>query len=188
MIVAGGFLVGAILFAQVAQPIHRVFDPLQLGQLVSFKQLFSEREPLPAATSLAELSITTLEGEELSLKGLASQSQLVIINFWATWCAPCIKEMPYFEKIHRKYQSKGVSVLGIAAQDNTSEVKSFVNERNATYKIALDIQNEWAKAFDGTKVLPTTVFLDSGQNVLKIHKGYLTLSELEATVNKHLVE
>jgi thiol-disulfide isomerase/thioredoxin len=183
MVVAGGFLLGAVLFAQLAQPVHKVFDPLQVERFVSFTQLFS-KQPFEAARPKApDLKVTTLEGKEVSLVELASQNQAIVINFWATWCGPCVQEMPYLEKIHRAYQGKGLVVMGIAAQESDAEVRTFIAERKITYTIAMDDQNQWAKAFGGINVLPTTVFLDSSNEIRKIHKGYLTEREFEATID-----
>jgi thiol-disulfide isomerase/thioredoxin len=182
MIVAVGFLLGAILFAQLAQPIHRMFDPLQVQQFVSFKQMSPEPLPETVPAKISELKITTIEGNDLSLRELASQNRLVVINFWATWCVPCLKEMPHFEKIHRDYQNKGVAVLGVAAQDSASEVKAFIADNKISYTIALDENNKWANAFGGLQVLPTTICLDGAVNVLKIQKGYLAERELERTL------
>jgi thiol-disulfide isomerase/thioredoxin len=186
MIVAGGFLLGAILFAQLAQPIHRIFDPLQVQEFLSFKQIPSQLQTEPVPVNISELKTTTLEGKDLSLRELASQNQLVIINFWATWCSPCLKEMPYFEKIHRDYRDKGVAVVGIAAQDAISEVKAFIAENNISYTIALDDNNNWANAFGGVKVLPTTVFLDKANKVLNFQQGYLSERELEKNLKEYL--
>ena len=170
---------GLILFAQLAQPIHRVFDPLQVGEFFSIKQLFSERQAEGVPIQAPDLAITTIDGKQFTLKELSSQNQLVVVNFWATWCRPCIEEMPYFEKIHRAYQDKGVAILGIATKDSLSAVKKSVAQREITYKIALDDEKKITTAFGGMKVLPTTVFVDNQNNVVKIHRGYLAQRELD---------
>jgi cytochrome c biogenesis protein CcmG/thiol:disulfide interchange protein DsbE len=179
MVVAGGFLIGAILFAQLVNPIHRVFDPFQVQKFVSIKQIFSARGLEGVPIKAPDVTITTLEGKQFTLKELSGQNQLVVVNFWATWCRPCIEEMPYFEKIHRAYQNKGVAILGIATKDSPSAVRKFVAQREITYKIALDDQDKITAAFGGMKVLPTTIFIDNQNNVVKIHRGYLAQRELD---------
>jgi len=108
MVVVGGFLIGVVLFAQVASPVHRVFDPLQIEGLLSVKQLFSAKSQR-VPTKAPDLTITTIEGKQFTLKELSGQNQLVVINFWATWCRPCIEEMPALEKMHTAYQDKKIA-------------------------------------------------------------------------------
>ena len=186
MVVAGGFFIGVILFAQLANPIHRVFDPFQVERFVSIKQLFSARALEGVPTKAPDLTITTIEGKQFRLRELSGQNQLVVVNFWASWCGPCIEEMPYFEKIHRSYQNEGVAFLGIAIKDSPSAVRKFVAQREITYKIALDDQDRIAIAFGGVKVLPTTIFIDNQNNIVKIHKGYLAQERLEENLKKLL--
>ncbi len=69
--------------------------------------------------------------------------------------------------------------MGIATKDSASVVKKFVAQKEITYKIALDDQDKIAAAFGGVEVLPTTIFLDSHNNIVKIHRGYLAQEELE---------
>lgn len=179
MVVAGGFLVGAILFAQLAQPLHKIFDPLQVHRFVSIKQLLSARELDRVPTKAIDLTIATIEGKQFTLKELCGQNRLVVVNFWASWCRPCIEEMPHFEKIHLAYQNKKVVFLGIATKDSASAVRKFVAQKEITYEIALDDQDKITSAFGGVKVLPTTIFIDNQNNIVKRHKGYLAQKELE---------
>lgn len=180
MVVVGGFLLGAILFAQVAGPIHKVFDPLQVQRFVSVKQIFGVEIKAP------DLRITTLEGEQFTIKELSGQNQLLVINFWGTWCRPCIEEIPYFEKVHRAYQNKGIAIVGVATKDSLSVVRKFIAQRGITYKIALDDQDKITTAFGGMRVLPTTIFIDNQNNVVKIHKGFLAQRELDRNIKNLL--
>jgi thiol-disulfide isomerase/thioredoxin len=179
MVVVGGFLVGAILFAQVASPVHRIMDPLQFESFVSLKQVFTEGGIYGVPTKAPDLSMTTLSGRPLKLHDLTRQNRVVVLNFWATWCRPCVEEMPDMEKVHVAYRDKGVSFVGIAAQDTTWKVREFLGQHPVTYDIAVDDQNEIADAFGGVKSLPTTLFLDSENNIVKYHKGYIGQKELE---------
>ena len=175
-------MIGAILFAQLATPIHAIFDRFQVDKFVSIKQLFSAKglEGLPIKAP--DLKITTMEGTQFTLKGLCSQNELVVVNFWATWCRPCIEEMPDLERIHLAYRDKKVTILGITTEKSASAVREFITEQKITYDIALDDQDKIATAFGGIKVLPTTIFLDSKNNIVSIHKGYMPRKELEKNV------
>jgi len=176
MVVVGGFLLGAIIFAQVASPVHRILDPLQVQRFVSVKQIFGVSMKAP------DLTMTTLEGKQYTLQELSGQNQLLVINFWGTWCRPCIEEMPYFETVHRAYQDKGVAIVGVATKDSLSAVSQFIAQKGITYKIALDDQDKITAAFGGMSVLPTTIFIDNQNNVVKIHTGFLAQRELERNV------
>ncbi|HUU53084.1 MAG TPA: TlpA disulfide reductase family protein [Candidatus Bathyarchaeia archaeon] len=187
MVAVGGFLIGIILFAQVANPVHKIFDPLQVKNLISVKQLFSAKTLEGVPAKVPDLIITTIEGKRFTLKELTSRNRLVVVNFWASWCSPCVEEMPYFEKIHRDYQNKGVVFLGIAIKDSLSAVGKFIVQKEITYKVAMDDQDKIANAFGGVKVLPTTIFIDKQNSVVKIHKGYLSQRELDKNL-KYLLQ
>lgn len=188
MVVAGGFLVGAVLFAQLAGPVHRIMDPLQFESFVSIKQLFTTGGIYGVPAKAPDLSITTIAGKPFKLHELTGQNRVVVMNFWATWCRPCVEELPDMEKVHLAYRDKGVSFVGIAAQDDAWEVKEFLAKHPVTYDIALDDQKDIADAFGGVKALPTTFFLDRENNVVKYHKGYLARKELEENLRELLKE
>ncbi len=188
MIAAGGFLIGAILFAQLAQPIHRVFDPFQVERFVSIRQLFSARQLEGLRAKAPDLTVTTITGKQFTLRELSRQNKLVVINFWATYCLPCIAEMPDLEKAHLAYRNRGVAFLGIATEKSASGVRDFIVQQKISYDIALDDQGSIARAFGGIKVLPTTVFLDSENNIVKTHKGYMPKRELENNLKALLLK
>ncbi len=179
MVVIGGFLIGAVLFAQAAGPVHRVLDPFQFEGIVSLKQVFSPGGIDGVPAEAPDLAITTIEGKPCKLQELTGQNRLVVVNFWATWCRPCVEEMPGLEKVHLAYRDKGVAFLGIATKDTAWKVREFLGQHKITYAIAVDDQDEIAGAFGDVKVLPTTIFLDNENRVVKIHKGYLVQRELE---------
>jgi thiol-disulfide isomerase/thioredoxin len=188
MVVVGGFLVGAVLFAQVASPIHRVMDPLQFESFVSLKQLFTTGGIYGVPAKAPNLAITTIEGKPLELHEVTGENRVVVLNFWATWCRPCVQEMPDLEKVHRAYRKKGVTFVGIAAQDTVWKVREFLAQHPVSYSIAVDDQNDITDVFGGVKTLPTTVFLDNDNNIVKYHKGYMDQKELEESLEKLLAK
>ena len=75
-----------------------------------------------------------------NLEGLDDyKDKVVVLNFWATWCAPCLEEMPTFEKLYRRYRSQGLTVLAVSLDKGNSEkVKKFTDANNFTFPVLLD--------------------------------------------------
>jgi thiol-disulfide isomerase/thioredoxin len=188
VVVVGGFLVGAILFAQLAGPIHRLMDPLQFESFVSLKQLFTTGGIYGVPAKAPNLAITTIEGEAFTLHELTGKNRVVVLNFWATWCRPCVEEMPDMEEVHLTYQDKGVTFVGIAAEESAWKVREFLAHHPVSYSIAVDDQKDIANVFGGVKTLPTTVFVDHDNNIVKYHKGYMGRKELEESLKRLLTE
>ena len=97
----------------------------------------------------------------------------VVINFWATWCAPCIEEMKKVKKLHKEYSQKGVQFLAISVDDpkTVGRVKSFVKSHRYPFKILLDTNSEVLKLLQGT-VPPYTVVLNKKGEIVYTHVGY----------------
>lgn len=122
---------------------------------------------------LPEFALPDLYGKQRAIKEW--QGKVLIINFWATWCPPCLKEMPEFVKLQNEYGSKGLQFIGIAI-DEVEPVKEFINNKLINYPI---LQGE----DQGTKIahdlgnivntVPFTVIVDKKGNVVKSHMGEL---------------
>lgn len=88
----------------------------------------------PAPRALANAELKTLEGEKIKIADL--KGKVVLINLWATWCAPCIEEMPYFVKLQDKYRDDGFIVLGLNSdEESEAQVRKFVSEQELNYTI-----------------------------------------------------
>ena len=116
--------------------------------------------PSPREGFLApDFTLDTLDGNQITLSEL--RGQIVVINFWATWCPPCREEMPALEKSYEQYKDSGVVLLGVnlTDQDSVSEVESFVQEFKLTYPILLDRDGSVSALYQ-LKGLPTTLFVN----------------------------
>lgn len=132
----------------------------------------------PETAFLWDLSFTRPDGSTLALASLRGKP--LLINFWATWCPPCVKEMPEFDRFHREFGGRGWQVLGLAV-DGPTPVRDFLARVPVGYNIAL-------AGFDGTELsrrlgntkgaLPFTVMLDASGKPLQRHLGETTYGTL----------
>ena len=104
-----------------------------------------------------DFTVETFAGETLRLSDL--RGQVVVLNFWASWCPPCRWEMPFFETISQEYKERDVVFLGIAMSDTMKDAGDFADAAGVTYPLALDTTNEIARDYE-VLGLPTTFLID----------------------------
>lgn len=106
------------------------------------------------------------------------RGKIIIINFWATWCTPCVKELPYFDEIQRKY---GDSVCVVAIHSNlvTDDVEAYLSSSDYNFIFALDTENEVIPLYGGSMMLPQTIIVDADGIITYNAVGSLTLDKLE---------
>ncbi len=114
-----------------------------------------------------DFTLSSLEGETYTLKKLIGK--VVIVDFWATWCPPCRREIPHLVNFYEKYKDKGLIILGVSNED-TVTLDNFKKENNITYPILLG-NNEVFQKF-GVRSIPHTIFIDKKGNVRKTQIGY----------------
>lgn len=100
-----------------------------------------------------EFSLRTLEGETVSLTAL--RGQVVLLNFWATWCLECRQELPALETLHRRFGPRGLAVVGINTRESPIDVRSYVRDRGLTFPLLLDSGGTVTRGY-GVIGLPTT--------------------------------
>ena len=103
-----------------------------------------------------DFSGITADGKTVSLAGL--RGRVVLLNFWATWCNECRPEMPMFERLHREFSARGLSVIGINAREGTAAVREYSKELGLTFPLLLDSRGEINAAY-GVIGLPTTFLI-----------------------------
>jgi thiol-disulfide isomerase/thioredoxin len=101
------------------------------------------------------------------------KGQVVMINFWATWCGPCRQEMPLLEDIHKKYKSMGFTMLGVNVEPDSAAAEAWLAKqpKPVTFPIAFDTDSKVSKLYK-VAGMPSTVFVDRKGNVRVMHKGY----------------
>ena len=138
--------------------------------------------PAMAAKAAApDLKITTLDGKPFDLA--AQRGKWVVVNYWATWCVPCIKEMPDISAFVKNH--KNVTAIGLAFEDtDAKDIKAFVAKHPVVYPIAqVDVMDP-PKAFEPPKGLPTTYLIAPDGTVAKRFVGPVTEQSLGEAISK----
>ena len=127
--------------------------------------------PAPAIRGVAapDFELPNLDGTPLRKSDL--QGKVLLVNFWATWCAPCEIEIPWFIDFQKKYQDDGLEVIGISLDEEGPEkVKKYVAEHKVNYKIVMG-DEKTAEAFGGVIGLPTSFVVDREGKFYSMHRG-----------------
>lgn len=128
---------------------------------------------------LPNLSVKLLDGKQVRLSALLEEGPL-LVDFWATWCAPCKKEMIFLEEFHQKYNEYGFRVLAISTDSpkSMSKVKSYIRAKKYTFMVGLDPNQEIAKKMNAL-LMPTTLILNKDRKVSWYHQGFIPGDEKE---------
>jgi peroxiredoxin len=115
------------------------------------------------------------------------RGQVVLLNFWATWCAPCRIEIPWFIEFQKAHESRGFAALGVSLdEDGWDAVKPFVEQRKVNYRVM--IGNDDLAQLYGATSLPTTFIIDKSGRIAARHVGICGQGEYEADINAVLNE
>ena len=128
---------------------------------------------------LPDLSIRLLDGKRVRLSALLEEGPL-LVSFWATWCAPCKKEMIFLEEFHQKYNENSFRVLAISTDSpkSMSKVKSYIRAKKHTFLVGIDPNQEIAKKMNAL-LMPTTLILNKDRKVSWYHQGFIPGDEKE---------
>ena len=133
--------------------------------------------PVPAFT------VKTFDGKEVPFKSLAA-GKPVLVDFWATWCAPCVEAMPELQSLHQKHASKGFSVVGISIDEEHDKAKRFTEKRKLAYPVFLDATKTPAWSTFHVRSIPAVFLVDSQGRIVQQWLGKVDMREVEQAVAK----
>lgn len=137
----------------------------------------------PDVPVLADFSLTTLDGQALDAASL--KDKVLVVNFWATWCAPCREEFPSLVALQAKHPDD-VQVIGLAFDDAPADaIAAFAREYKVNFPIAIASALE-AELFGGIIGFPTTFFVDRERHIVKTHVGYASAAIFDEAVKSIL--
>lgn len=127
---------------------------------------------------VGELAFTDFAGKEGTFAQFAGKP--LVVNFWASWCAPCIKEMPDFETVHQEVKDE-VTFVGVNVVDQVSDAERMAEKTGVTYQLVRDPKRSLLAWFGGTQ-MPTTAFVDAEGRVVKVVTKALSADELRGEI------
>jgi cytochrome c biogenesis protein CcmG/thiol:disulfide interchange protein DsbE len=140
----------------------------------------------PVESGMApDFTLTSFDGRTLTLSEL--RGQVVIINFWASWCPPCREEAAYLEQTWRKYEDQGVIFIGVDWVDTEKEALAYMDEFDLTYFNGPDIGTRIAQAYN-IQGVPETFYIAKNGELRGVHIGPLKSPELDEKIEELLAE
>lgn len=114
-------------------------------------------------------SLQSRDGEHVSLSAL--KGDVVMVNFWATWCVPCRQEMPHLQALYERYHDLGFELLAVNVEDNPEGARKWLEETPVTFPVLFDPKNQVSKLYN-VVAMPSTVLVGRDGTLRFIHHGY----------------
>ena len=149
---------------------------LLISVFVSSVFAATEAEDKEDEKAAPDFTLKSLKGSNLKLSEF--RGDVVMINFWATWCGPCQQEMPILNDLYLKYRDEGLTMLGVNVEKNTSKAADMIRELRVVYPVLFDKQSQVSKDYN-VDDMPTTVLVDRDGNLRYVHQGFKSGNEDE---------
>ena len=172
IVLVGGVIFGVLLGLEIIALVGQFQEAAQSGRAVNLSEAPSNPEigaPAP------EFELMTLSGESVHLEDY--HGQVVLLNFWASWCGPCRLEMPAFQARFEKY-SGDLVILAVNSSDNQETAQAFMDELNLTFEGLLDVEGTIQKTYL-VRGLPSSFFIDEDGLLQAVHIGIMTEGQLD---------
>jgi peroxiredoxin len=116
-----------------------------------------------------DFTLRSVAGANMRLQ--EQRGQVVLVNFWATWCGPCRQEMPHLNRIYDKYRASGFVLLGVNIDDDPRAAADLATKLGVHFPVLLDTEKKVSRAYD-MSAMPATLLIDRDGRVRHIHRGY----------------
>jgi cytochrome c biogenesis protein CcmG, thiol:disulfide interchange protein DsbE len=131
--------------------------------------LASHAAALDSGARLPEIGLQSLAGKRIDVASL--KGKVVLIDFWASWCAPCKQEMPVLERLYQKYKDRGLVVVGVSVDQEATNVGGFLKQLKVSFPIVHDKAHEVANRFHPPR-MPSSYIADRNGVVRHVHGGF----------------
>ncbi len=181
----------AVTFMNMLFPNHRIlchrptraFAMMTMAVLLGIVTSTGRAGALKTGDSLPDLAGFALEGKIPEYKG-----RVVLLDFWASWCAPCKQSFPVLKEMHEKFGPRGFLVLAVSVDEQASTMQAFLKKQQPVFPVLRDPKGRLAESA-GLDKMPTSLLISADGKVVAIHSGFegeptrkLYLSEIEAAL------
>ncbi len=166
--------------------VAAAFAAVSLGLALAARHHPSSGDASAASSVLFDANFANLEGRPQALAQFKGRP--LIVNFWATWCAPCVEEMPELQRLHAEYSGRGIAVVGIGI-DNPAAMRKFRDELRIEFALlaAAAGGSELARQLgNASGALPFTVLVDAEGQIVSRQLGRIRAEELKLWINGQL--
>ncbi len=163
--------------------MRRLFIAAILFLLVgAFIFFWNNQKDDQISEDVLSVSFALNERRNTTLKELVSEkNQPLVVNFWATWCAPCLEELPMFESVHNRIGHE-VTFLGINVSDSPTKANEMIADAGISYQMGRDPEGNFLVGL-GIVGLPATVFIDSEGTIVDVHMGQISDTDLDKKIS-----
>jgi peroxiredoxin len=137
--------------------------------------------PACKAEGTANLDLTVKDMNGADFKLADQKGKVILLNFWATWCPPCLVEIPEFIKVYDEKKSEGFMILGVSTDDTAEQLRAFAADKRVNYPLLM-LTPEVEDAYGPLFGLPTSVLIARDGSVCKRHFGPLSKEQLEKEI------
>ena len=130
---------------------------------------FAQAKDVPLSGMAPDFSLPSNQGKPLKLSDF--RGDVVMLNFWASWCGPCRQEMPILDDLQNRFKKVGFTVLGVNIDEDVSDAKSLLKEISVSFPVVFDSKSKVSETYQ-LDSMPTTVMIDRKGNRRFLHRGY----------------
>ena len=123
-----------------------------------------------------DFALVSNTGETVRLSD--QRGKVVMLNFWASWCGPCRKEMPLLDELYRRYSAAGFMLYGVNVEEDSTDAKKLVKELGVTFSILFDTQSQAGTLYN-IDAMPTTIVIDKKGEIRFVNRGYKAGDEVK---------
>jgi len=147
---------------------------IRLISIAMFVFVAANVQAKPISGKAPDFTLKSRSGKNLRLSDF--RGQVVMLNFWASWCGPCREEMPIMEKFYKRYKKLGFTILGVNVEEDSSKANAYLRDIKVSFPILYDNTNKLSEVYS-VRAMPTTVMIDRNGNMRYLHQGFKTGTE-----------
>ncbi|UUA72036.1 TlpA family protein disulfide reductase [Cellvibrio sp. QJXJ] len=152
-----------LLYKSLHKSLRKKLATITAGIALGLSSLLALAEPAP------DFTLPSSSGENVRLA--EQRGQVVMLNFWASWCGPCRQEMPLLDEMSKRYSSAGFVLYGVNVEEDNTDAKKLIQQLGVTFPILYDAESK-ASSLYNVDAMPTTVLIDKKGEIRYVNRGY----------------